>query len=118
VAKLKQDGLEVKSVQEAIQYRIFDVTPEFMAQMKAAGFGEMNHDQLMAMRVQGVTPEYAKMIRQQFPNATVDEIVKTKIFNIDADFIASAKRHGFTNLGLEKLVQLRISGILDDEGSK
>jgi len=40
IAQLKRDGLEVKSVQEAISYRIFDVTPEFIAQMKAAGFGD------------------------------------------------------------------------------
>jgi len=72
----------------------------------------------MAMRTQDVTPEYAKSIRQQYPGATVDDIVKTKIFNIDADFIASAKRHGFTDLSLEKLVKLRISGILDDNESE
>lgn len=118
IAQLKRDGLEVKSVQEAISYRIFDVTPEFIAQMKAAGFGELTHDQLMALRTQDVTPEYAKSIRQQYPGATLDDIVKTKIFNINADFIASAKRHGFTDLSLEKLVKLRISGLLDDNDSE
>jgi beta-lactamase regulating signal transducer with metallopeptidase domain len=118
IAKLKQGGLEVKSVQDAISYRIFDVTPEFVAEMKAAGFEALSHDQLMAMRVQGVTPEYAKAIRQQFPSATAEDLVKTKIFNIDADFIEMAKKHGFTGLSLEKLVQLRISGVLDDESVK
>jgi hypothetical protein len=115
LAQLKRDGLEVKSIQEAIQYRIFNVTPEFIAQMKAAGFGDLTHEQLMALRVQDVTPEYAKSIRQQYPGATVDDIVKTKIFNINAEFIADAKRHGFNDLTLDKLVKLRISGILDDD---
>ncbi len=115
IAKLKRDGLEVKSIQEAIQYRIFNVSPEFIAQMKAAGFGDLTHEQLMALRVQDVTPEYAKSIRQQYPGATVDDIVKTQIFNINAEFIADAKRHGFNDLTLDKLVKLRISGILDDE---
>jgi beta-lactamase regulating signal transducer with metallopeptidase domain len=118
IANLKRDGLEVKTIQDAISYRIFDVTPEFVAQMKAAGFDGLTHEQLMALRSQDVTPEYANSIRQQFPGATVDDIVKTRIFNIDAAFIASAKRHGFADLNLEKLVKLRISGILDDNESE
>jgi beta-lactamase regulating signal transducer with metallopeptidase domain len=118
IAHLKQGGVEVKSIQDAISYRIFEVTPEFIAQMKAAGFDNLNSKQLLTLRVQGVTAEYAKTILKQYPGATVDDIVKTKIFNIDDAFIAQAKRHGFTNLSLDRLVQLRISGILDGEDSK
>jgi beta-lactamase regulating signal transducer with metallopeptidase domain len=118
IAKLKQDGLEVKDLHQAISYRIFDVTPEFVAGMKAAGFANLSSEQLLSMRVQGVTPEYARSIAQQFPGATPEDLVKTRIFNIDAAFIESAKKHGFTDLSLEKLVKLRISGILDDESDK
>jgi beta-lactamase regulating signal transducer with metallopeptidase domain len=118
IAKLKQDGLEVKDLHQAISYRIFDVTPEFVAGMKAAGFANLSPEQLLSMRVQGVTPDYARSIAQQYPGATAEDVVKTRIFNIDAAFIESAKKHGFTDLSLEKLVKLRISGILDDESDK
>ena len=86
--------------------------------MKAAGFGGLTSQQLRALRVQNVTPEYARSIAQQYPGVTSDDLVKTKIFNIDAAFIASAKKHGFTDLSLDKLVKLRISGVLDDNESK
>ena len=115
IAQMKREGLEIKSIHDAISYKIFAVTPEFIAGMKAAGFGNLTSKQLISLRVQSVTPEYARSITQQFPGVTVDEIVKTKIFNIDGAFIASAKSHGFGNLTLDKLVKLRISGILDDE---
>jgi hypothetical protein len=118
IAKLNAGGVKVKTVRDAISYRIFDVTPEFIAGMNAAGFGELSSQQLLALRVQDVTPEYAQSIKEQFPGATSDDVVKTRIFNINAAFIASAKRHGFTDLTLEKLVQLRISGVLDDDDSK
>jgi beta-lactamase regulating signal transducer with metallopeptidase domain len=118
IAELKKNGLDVKDVHDAISYRIFEVTPDFVAGMKAAGFSGLTSKQLLAMRVQGVTPEYAQSIVKQFPGATAEDIVKTRIFNINADFIASAKRHGFADLTIEKLVKLRISGILDDEDSK
>jgi beta-lactamase regulating signal transducer with metallopeptidase domain len=118
IANLKKNGLDVKDIHDAISYRIFEITPDFVAGMKAAGFSGLTSKQLLAMRVQGVTPEYAQSIAKQFPGATAEDLVKTRIFNIDASFIASAKRHGFTDLSLEKLVKLRISGILDDEDSK
>ena len=118
IAGLKQNGLEVKNIQDAISYHIFQVTPEFVASMKAAGYGGLSSQELLALRIQGITPEYARSIAQQFPGATADDLVKTRIFNIDAAFIALAKKHGFTDLSLDKLMKLRISGVLDDNESK
>jgi bla regulator protein blaR1 len=117
-AKLHADGIEASSFQDLISYRIFNLTPEFVAQMKAAGFDAIPAKKLVELRVQGVTPELAKGIRSQFPDATVDDLVKMRVFNIDEAFIASAKNHGFTPLTIEKLVKLRISGILDDADQK
>ena len=118
IAGFKKQGLEVKSIHDAISYQIFNVTPEFAEGMAKAGFKDLDSKKLVSLRVQGVTPEYAQSIAQQFPGATVDDVIKTKIFNINADFIAQAKRAGFPNLTLEKLVKIRISGVLDDESGK
>lgn len=114
-AKLHADGIEASSFHDLISYRIFNVTPEFVAGMKDAGFGSIPTKKLLALRVQGVTPEFAKTTKEQFPEATVDDLVQLRVFNINADFIASAKRHGFAPLTIQKLVKLRISGILDDD---
>jgi len=113
-AKLRADGIEVSSFHDLISYRIFNVSPEFVAGMKEAGFSSIPPKKLLSLRVQGVTPEFAKSTKAQFPEATVDDLEQMRIFNINADFIASAKRHGFTPLTIQKLVKLRISGILDD----
>ncbi|UWZ83913.1 M56 family metallopeptidase [Occallatibacter riparius] len=118
IAQLKQQGLEVKSFNDAVSYRIFSVTPEFVQGMKAAGFSDLDSKKLLSMRVQGVTPEYAKQVSQQFPGLSADDLISSKIFNINPDFIASAKAHGFKDLTFKKLVQIRISGILDDESAK
>jgi len=118
IADFKKQGLEVKSIQDAISYRIFGVTAEFAKGMQDAGFKDLDSKKLLALRVQGVTPDYARSIVQQFPGATIDDVISTRIFGINADFIAQAKKHGFSNLTLKKLVQIRISGILDDESEK
>jgi beta-lactamase regulating signal transducer with metallopeptidase domain len=114
VSGLRAAGLQPGKISDLVSYRIFKVTPEFVAAMKAAGFDSIPSQELIALRVHGVTPEYAKTVKQQYPNATIDELVQLRIFHIDDAFIAAAKRHGFSSLSIEKLVQLRISGLLGD----
>jgi hypothetical protein len=118
IAQLKQQGFEINKVQDAVSFRIFNITPEFVSGMKSAGFDGLTSKQLLSMRVQGVTPEYARTLKQKFPSVTAEELIQARTFRIDDDFIASASRHGFNNLPFKKLVQLRISGILDDESAK
>jgi bla regulator protein blaR1 len=118
IADLKKQGFQVDDVKEAVSFRIFNVTPEFVSGMKAAGFDNLSSKQLLNMRIQGATPEYARTLKQKFPGVTAEDVVQARIFHIDDDFIAQASRHGFTNLPFKKLVQLRISGLLDDESVK
>ncbi|HEY2471950.1 MAG TPA: M56 family metallopeptidase [Terracidiphilus sp.] len=118
IAELKKQGFEIKSFQDAISFRIFNVTPEFVSGMKAAGFDGLTTQQLMSMRVQGVTPEFAQHLKSKFPHVTSEDLIKARIFRIDDQFIAMVAKHGFTNLPFDKLVQLRISGIFDDESVK
>ena len=115
VSGLRAAGLQPGSSGDLVSYRIFHVTPEFLSGMKAAGFDSISPKQLIELRVQGVTPSYAKTVKQQYPAATIDELVQLRIFHIDDAFLASAKRHGFTSLSIQKLVQLRISGVLGDD---
>jgi beta-lactamase regulating signal transducer with metallopeptidase domain len=114
VSGLRAAGLQPSKMSDLVSYRIFQVTPEFVAAMKAAGFDSIPPQELVALRVHGVTPEYAKTVKQQYPNATIDELVQLRIFHIDDAFLAAVKRHGFSSLSIEKLVQLRISGVLGD----
>jgi len=115
VSGLRDAGLQPSSIQDLVSYRIFKVTPEFVAAMKTAGFDSIPPQKLVALRVHNVTPEYARTVKQQYPNVTLDELVQLRIFRIDDAFIADAKRHGFNSLSIEKLVQLRISGVMGDE---
>lgn len=118
IADLKKQGYQIDDVKEAVSFKIFNITPEFVSGMKAAGFDNLNSKQLLSLRIQGATPEYARTLKQKFPGVTAEDVVQARIFRIDDDFIAQASRHGFTNLPFKKLVQLRISGLLDDESVK
>lgn len=114
VSDLRAAGIQPSSIRDLISYRIFHVTPEFVAGMKAAGFDSIPPRKLVELRVHGITPEYAKTVKQQYPNATIDQLVQLRIFHIDDAFLAAVKRHGFSSLSIEQLVRLRISGVLGD----
>ncbi|WP_035347969.1 M56 family metallopeptidase [Edaphobacter aggregans] len=118
VSKLRAAGIAPTTFRDLISYQIFKVTPEFVAAMKDAGFAAIPTNKLIALRVQNVTPEFAKSARQQYPDITVDQLVQLRIFHIDQAFIASAKSHGFDQLTIDKLIKLRISGLLDEGGQK
>lgn len=118
ISQLRDAGVAPTTLHDLTSYQIFKVTPEFVAGMKEAGFSSIPANKLIALRAQNVTPEFAKAARQQYPDITVDQLIKLRIFRIDEAFIASAKSHGFNQLTIDKLVRLRISGLLDEGGQK
>ena len=104
LASLKQSGLGPKDLQEAVSLKALGVTPEYAAAMKQAGFTNLDARELVALKAQGMTPEHAKWLKQQFPQATPEEMQRAAVFHIDDKFIAEAKSHGFDTKDLDKLV--------------
>jgi beta-lactamase regulating signal transducer with metallopeptidase domain len=114
LASLKQSGLAPKDLNEAVSFKALGVTPEYAAAMKQAGYSNLDANELMALKAQGMTPEHAKWLKQQFPQATPDELQQAAVFHIDDKFMAEAKSHGFDSKDLDKLVRLKMSGLLDE----
>jgi len=46
---------------------------------------------------------------------TVEEIISAKIQDVTPEFINQALKHGFKDLTLQKLIELRQLGILDSK---
>jgi beta-lactamase regulating signal transducer with metallopeptidase domain len=111
---LKQSGLGPKDLQDAIALKSLGVTPEYAAAMKQDGFADLRPQELIALKAQGMTPEHAKWLKQQFPQATTEEMQRAAVFHIDDKFIAEAKSHGFDTKDFDKLLRLKMSGLLDN----
>ena len=114
LASLKQAGLGPRDLHEAVALKSLGVTPEYAAAMKQAGFTNLDANELIAMKAQGMTPEHAKWLKQQFPQATPEEMQRAAVFHIDDKFIADAKSHGFDTKDFDKLLRLKMSGLLDE----
>jgi beta-lactamase regulating signal transducer with metallopeptidase domain len=114
LVSLKQSGLGPRDLREAVALKSLGVTPEYAAAMKQAGFSNLDAHELVALKAQGMTPEHAKWLKQQFPQATPEEMQRSAVFHIDDKFIAEAKSHGFDTKDLDKLLRLKMSGLLDN----
>ena len=114
ITAMKQSGLGPKDFHEAVTEKSLGITPEYATAMKQKGFGDLDVHQLIALKAQGMTPEYAGWLRQQFPQATVGELKRAAVFHIDEKFMAQAKAHGFDEKNFDKLLRLKMSGLLDE----
>jgi hypothetical protein len=113
VTGLKASGIAVTSLHELIAIHAVGVTPEYAKAMAATGFSGLSTHELIAMKAQGITPEYAQWVKQTFPGADMHALRRAVAFHVDADFVAKAKAHGFNDTSLDKLVKLKMTGLLD-----
>jgi hypothetical protein len=98
---------------ELISFRAVGVTPEYAKAMASAGIPRLSAHDLVSLKAQGVSPEYVHWIRTTFPNADLEEVRKATVFHIDQEFINKAKAHSFNSTDLDKLVKLKMTGLLD-----
>ncbi|WP_263410871.1 M56 family metallopeptidase [Terriglobus tenax] len=113
-AGLKSSGIPVQNLHELVSIKSVGVTPEYAKNMAAAGFTNLSTHDLVSLKAMGLTPEYTRWVKQTFPDADAHAVRQAVTFHIDEAFIAKAKAHGFTSTSLDKLVKLKIAGLLED----
>jgi beta-lactamase regulating signal transducer with metallopeptidase domain len=82
IGGLQSAGLKDLTVEEIIALKIHGVTPEYIREMRAAGL-EANSRELVALKVQGITPEFAQKIRSHgFRDLTIHQLISLKVAGI------------------------------------
>jgi beta-lactamase regulating signal transducer with metallopeptidase domain len=97
---------------DAIALRVQDVTPQYVREIQSLGL-KPSTSELIAMRVQDVTPEYIKGLQSAGYKFGVNDLISAKVQDVTPEFVERAKQHGFKDLTLQKLIQLRQLGILE-----
>jgi beta-lactamase regulating signal transducer with metallopeptidase domain len=78
--------------------------------MKAAGLGDLTIDQLIALKIQGVTPEYVREIHELGLHPDVDGLVGFKVQGITPEYIKEMRALGFTP-DADQFVGLKVQGV-------
>lgn len=103
------------SVDDLIALRIQNVTPEYVEQMRALFGGEMRIRDIIALRIQGLTRDYVSDMRAAgVPIKTAGEAIALKIQGVKPDFVRQLAAAGYDHLSVRDLVRLAVSGVNAD----
>ncbi len=111
VRSLRDLGFQADA-DEAIAMKIQGITPEYVRELQSLKL-KIDDQIVIAMKVQGITPEYVKAMQASGLQFDAEELIGAKVQGVTPEFVESARRHGFKNLDLDKLIQLKHSGVLD-----
>ncbi|HTT33154.1 MAG TPA: M56 family metallopeptidase [Methylomirabilota bacterium] len=82
----------------------------YLDAMEAAGFKNLTADELIAMKVQGITPAYVREIREQGFQPSADELVGMKVQGITPEYIREMRTID-AHLSVEQLIGMKVQGI-------
>jgi beta-lactamase regulating signal transducer with metallopeptidase domain len=82
----------------------------YLEGMEAAGFKNLTADELIAMKIQGVTPAYVKEIHELGMKPTVEELIGMRVQGITPEYLRDM-RNLAPNLGIDELIGMKVQGI-------
>jgi len=82
----------------------------YLDAMEAAGFKNLDVDEIIAMKVQGVTPEYIKAIHDLGLQPSPEEIVGMRVQGITPEYIRDMRTVA-QNLSIDDLIGMKVQGL-------
>jgi beta-lactamase regulating signal transducer with metallopeptidase domain len=100
------------SVDQLIEMKTHNVTPEFIDSIRRAGFDNLTVRQLVELRVHGIDENFVKEVSGWgFENATLRDLVQLRVAGVNPEYLAALKQAGFTNLTLKQVSNMRLHGV-------
>ncbi len=110
IDSLQGAGLTNLTVDDLISLKIQGVTADYIRQLKAAGF-EPRVREIIEMKIQGVSPDYIRDIRATGLKPNLHELVEMKIQGVTPAFIHAMQSAGFADLHIRDYVSAKIQGV-------
>src|SRR5580692_1930108 len=109
---MRAAGLDNLSADQLVAMKIQGVTPEYVRGLREQGL-HPDVDELLSMRIQGASPEYIHDLRSLGLNPDADQIVAMKIQGVDATYVSGLKDGGLQP-NIDQLIAMKIQGVTPD----
>jgi len=109
IEQMKAAGLKDLSIDQLIAMKIQDVTPEYVHGLREQGVNP-DPDRLIAMRVQEITPGYIQELRQAGLNPTPDQLIALKVQGANGQYYQGLKQAGIEP-DVDRLIALKVQGV-------
>jgi len=110
VREMRSLGFSDLDVDDFVASGIHGVTPDYVRKMRAAGW-DLSFDELQASRIHGATPEFSAEMRKLGYKLDFDDLVSFRIHNVTAEFIHELEQLGYSKISADDLVSMRIHNV-------
>jgi beta-lactamase regulating signal transducer with metallopeptidase domain len=106
---MKAEGFDNLSADDLIAMKVQGITPEYIHAIRAEGL-KPSPDELVGMKVQGIGPEYIRGIRAMNLKVDVDSLIGMKVQGITPQYVEEMRKLGFEPDG-DQLIGMKVQGI-------
>jgi beta-lactamase regulating signal transducer with metallopeptidase domain len=110
IAGLESVGLKNLKVDQIIALKVQGITPQYVRSMRAEGLNP-NVNDLIGMKVQGVNPEYVRAIRATGLKPTVNDFIALRVQGVTPDYVRSIQSHGWKDVTVSQIIGMRVQGV-------
>jgi len=109
IDEIKAAGFEDLDADDLIAMKIQGVTPEYIREIRSLGF-KPDANELVALKIQDVTPEYVRDMRARGFDTSIDDLIAMKVHDVTPEYRQELERAGF-KLGTSELIQAKVMDI-------
>jgi len=106
---MKSVGFDNLDVDYLIALKVQGVSPEYVREIRASGV-DPDASELLAMKIHDVTPAYVKGMREAGLNPDTEEIIAMKIQDVTPEYVRQIRAAGF-DPDAQELVAMKIHGV-------
>jgi hypothetical protein len=109
---LKAEGIVDLSIDQLIAMKIQNVTPEYVHSIHALGL-KPEVSEFIAMRVQSVTPELIRQLRDAGLTQNIDQIIAMRVQGVTPEYVKQLHEMGFdTDAG--SVLAMKVQGVTSE----
>jgi beta-lactamase regulating signal transducer with metallopeptidase domain len=106
---LKAEGIDNLSIDELVSLKIQGVTPEYVHAIHELGL-RPSADELIGLRVQGVTPTYIQELRGMGFHPDIDEVIGMKVQGVTPEYVKSLQELKLKT-SPDDVIGMRVQGV-------
>jgi beta-lactamase regulating signal transducer with metallopeptidase domain len=112
ISEMAAAGLTNLKVDQLVALKVNGVTAQFVREMSALMPTRMTVDRIVAMRIHGVTPAFAEELKAQgLASLSADQLIAFRIHGVTPQYVNELKNAGYPNATPDSLVAFRIHGV-------